>query len=222
MDLQSLRETIQRFGGPVQRLEDYAVVVKRHVGFRMLSQRQPEIGFGFAKPAELRQHDAEEIEAADMFRLGAQDFFERMLGVLEFSRLERRQTALQRRIFGNTYCQRCPHRFAAAARDSIPARSASIAGRPAAASHLATNAAMRSRISSPASRGTWPWSGTSIRSMLGCRACMAVTVAAARMSELAPRMTRSGTRDSASNSFHIAGSGRSMSTSASVRANCTS
>ena len=52
---------------------------------------------------------------------------------------------------------------------------------------------------------------------LGCRARIAATVAAERMSELAPRMTRISTCDKASNSFHIDGSGRSISRSASVR-----
>ncbi len=57
----------------------------------------------------------------------------------------------------------------------------------------------------PSSRGTWPWSAISIDSSPEWRSRIARTVAVERMSELAPRITRTGTRASASKSFHSGG-----------------
>src|SRR5262249_27934926 len=75
------------------------------------------------------------------------------------------------------------------------------------ASHDAIKAAMRPIVSEPASRGAWPSSGTSTTSSARRRLRMASTVACDRMSELAPRITITGTRPSASNSFHRVGNG---------------
>src|SRR5581483_8086200 len=88
-------------------------------------------------------------------------------------------------------------------------------------SHSTTKSAMRP-IRSPDSAGTCPSSGITTLFRPGWRSRMASTVAAESRSELPPRMTRTGTRDKAPNSFHIAGSGRSTSSSASVRAIRTS
>jgi hypothetical protein len=73
--------------------------------------------------------------------------------------------------------------------------------------HDKAKAAMRAIRAGSESSGACPRSGTSIASIAGWRACMAATVAVDKTSELPPRMTMSGTRAMASNSFHSAGSG---------------
>src|SRR5262249_4783280 len=77
------------------------------------------------------------------------------------------------------------------------------------ASHLRANSMIVAMTFGSISSGAWPWSGTTTTSMLGWRAFIASTVSKLRMSELAPRMSITGTRVSASNWGHMVGIGRS-------------
>src|SRR5262249_13067888 len=75
--------------------------------------------------------------------------------------------------------------------------------------HLRANSMIVAITSGSISSGAWPWSGTTTTSMLRWRTFMASAVSRLRMSELAPRMSITGTRVSASNCGHMLGIGRS-------------
>ena len=71
------------------------------------------------------------------------------------------------------------------------------------------NSAIRLVVLGSVSLGACPSSATSTTSRLLRRSRMAATVAGDRMSELLPRTSMTGSRASASNSFHNGGNGRS-------------